>query len=114
MVGVVMRVKIMFLVLVFASNVTMANTDKIKKNESVNYCHDAEKIKEWNALMAKFPNDLSIIKMYALRIGLCKAVDDKKISLETAIDVFNKEHMKVWQETFEQEQLEKSKKKITI
>lgn len=69
---------------------------------STNYCHDADKAKEWEGMRLKYPADVGILHLYALRIGLCKAVDDKKISLETAIDVFNVEHQKLIKERLQQ------------
>jgi len=65
---------------------------------STNYCHDAVKLKEWEGMLLKYPDDLGIIKLYALRGGLCDAVDKKKITLDMGIDIFNSEHQKLFLE----------------
>jgi hypothetical protein len=62
---------------------------------SENQCHDADKIKEWEGIIAKHPTNPLLVKLYGMRIGLCKAVDDGKISLDTAIDVFETERSKL-------------------
>ena len=73
-----------------------------KQTKSVNYCHNPAETKKWEGMRLKYPADVGILHLYALRIGLCKAVDDKKISLETAIDVFNVEHQKLITERMQQ------------
>jgi hypothetical protein len=58
---------------------------------SENQCHDADKIKEWEGIIAKYPTNPFFVKLYAMRVGLCQAVDEGKIELDTAIDVFEEE-----------------------
>lgn len=62
---------------------------------SENQCHDKDKVKEWEGIIAKYPNNPFFVKLYAMRVGLCKAVDDGKIDLDTAIDVFEAERGKM-------------------
>lgn len=82
---------------------TAAEPQQPKQAEtSVNYCHNADKTKEWEGMRIKYPADVGILHLYALRSGLCQAVDDKKISLETAIDVFSAEHQKLFLERAQQ------------
>lgn len=57
-------------------------------NATENYCHDADKIKNWEKLIRQFPEDTVILKLYALRRGLCAMIDEKTIELEKAIDLF--------------------------
>lgn len=73
-----------------------------KQKESINYCSNKDKAKEWEGMRLKYPADLGILHLYALRIGLCQSVDNKKMSLETAIDVFNIEHQKLFLERAQQ------------
>ena len=69
---------------------------------SDNYCHDQEAWKDWDALVRKYPDDSDLQALHALRIGLCVKIDQGSISLDDAIDIFNKAHDSV---------IEKAKKK---
>jgi hypothetical protein len=62
---------------------------------SENYCHDVAEIKKWEDVIAKHSTEPLLVKLYAMRVGLCKAVDDGKIDLDTAIDVFEAERSKL-------------------
>jgi hypothetical protein len=62
---------------------------------SENYCHDAAEIKTWDEVIAKHSAEPLLIKLYAMRVGLCQMVDDGKIDLDTAIDVFEEERKKL-------------------
>jgi hypothetical protein len=62
---------------------------------SENYCHDDAEIKTWDEVIAKHSSDPLLIKLYAMRVGLCKMVDEGKVDLDTAIDVFEAERNKV-------------------
>lgn len=62
---------------------------------SENYCHDAAEIKTWDEVIAKHSAEPLLIKLYAMRVGLCQMVDDGKIDLDTAIDVFEAERSKL-------------------
>lgn len=72
------------------------------QGQSVNYCHNPVETKKWEGMRLKYPADVGILHLYALRVGLCKLIDDKKIGLETAIDVFNVEHQKLIKERLQQ------------
>ncbi len=81
-------------------------------DDSVNYCHDKVEAKKWEGMLIKYAGELDIIKLYALRVGLCKAVDDKKIKLDDAIDVFDAEHKKViaeWKDAARKNELKKQR-----
>lgn len=98
------------------NNVCLAD-DKIinqKSKDSVNYCHDKLEIKKWEAMLIKYQGDFDIIKLYALRSGLCKAVDDKKIKLDDAIDIFNAEHLKIATEWANEAKKNEAKKGLNI
>jgi hypothetical protein len=56
--------------------------------ESENYCHSEKSWKEWNALVAKNPNDEEVQALHALRIGLCAKVNRGGITLEQATRIF--------------------------
>lgn len=62
-----------------------------KKCAGVNYCHEQKAADSVNGLLEKNGKDKLIIKLVALRAGLCSLVDAKKIPLESAIDIFEEE-----------------------
>lgn len=68
---------------------------EVEMKEGQNYCHDPEALKSINGLLADNPNDEDIIKAVALRAGLCTLVDEKKITLDQAIDIFQTEKTKL-------------------
>jgi hypothetical protein len=62
---------------------------------SENHCKDPEKITEWEGIIARHRDEPFFVKLYALRVGLCKSIEDGKIDLDTAIDVFEEERSKL-------------------
>lgn len=56
--------------------------------ESENYCHDQKSWQEWDALVAKNPNDMEVQALHGLRIGLCVKVDRGGITLDQATEIF--------------------------
>jgi len=57
-----------------------------------NYCDEKESWKEWNELILKYPHDMDIQMLHAVRIGFCKKIKDGTISFEVARDAFNHLH----------------------
>ena len=53
-----------------------------------NYCTDPESWKEWEALVKKYPTDLDLHYLRALRIGLCVKVERGELTIEQATDIF--------------------------
>ena len=74
-----------------------------------NHCLDKESWEEWDELVAKYPHDMDIQMLHAVRIGFCKKVEDGSIDFETARDVFNKLYNTVYERHVEgrQQALEK-------
>jgi hypothetical protein len=72
--------------------------------QETNYCHDLETWKEWDELVAKYPHDMDIQMLHAVRIGFCKKIEDGSIDFETAKDVFNELHGKVYERAKERRQ----------
>lgn len=58
--------------------------------EEVNYCTDPESWEEWEALVEKYPNDMEVHTLHALRIGLCVKVERKELTVPQATDIFEK------------------------
>jgi len=66
--------------------------DALVAEEPVNHCHKPEVEAQWQQLLADSPEDAVVIRLYALRDGLCHMVDEGLVDLEQAIDIFNREH----------------------
>jgi hypothetical protein len=59
-----------------------------------NYCHDEAVNAEWDELLADTPRDAIVIRLYALRQGLCGMIDRGQVGLDQATRIFELEHMK--------------------
>ncbi len=57
----------------------------------VNYCHEKKAANSVEGLFEKNRKDPLIIKLVALRVGLCTMLDEKKVTLDSAIDIFEDE-----------------------
>ena len=53
-----------------------------------NYCKDPESWKQWDALIQKYPDDLDIQVLHALRLGLCAKIERGDITVEDSITIF--------------------------
>ena len=53
-----------------------------------NFCHDPESNAEWEELINKYPGDMGIQALHALRIGLCRKVDDDVLTIPEATKIF--------------------------
>jgi len=56
--------------------------------EERNYCNDPEANAEWELLVLKYPADLQIHALHALRMGLCFKVSRGDIDLDQATEMF--------------------------
>lgn len=87
--------KLKILLLLTLPLIAVAEEDGKKAEESKNYCHSAENKQEFEGLLAKHPGDTGIIKLYALRDGLCSMIDAGKVSLDDGIDIWELERSKI-------------------
>lgn len=76
----------------------------VHAEESENFCLDEQYANNNEELARKHPNDEIIIKLVALRAGLCDLIEKKIIDLNFAIDLFNAEHQKGIYKRIEEEQ----------
>jgi len=58
-------------------------------------CHNIDSWKEWDRLVQKYPHDMDIQMLHAVRIGFCKKIEKGTISFEVARDAFNHLHKTV-------------------
>ena len=82
---------ILILALFFSFPLAFA-VEPIPKAEQENYCKDPASWAQWDVLVAKYPNDKDIQTLHALRVGLCIKIDQGTITLEDAINLFNRAH----------------------
>jgi hypothetical protein len=57
-----------------------------------NYCNDGESWREWDDLAMRYPDDLDVQALHALRVGLCIKVKNGTIPFAMATDIFNRMH----------------------
>jgi len=60
-----------------------------------NYCKSAEKNAYWGKLLSQYKGDAMIVKLFALRTGLCMMIDAGAVTLNDAIDYFQEEKTKL-------------------
>ncbi len=77
--------------ILLASGLTMAGGDE---SAADNYCHDQAAWDKIDALLKRFPHDHLVIRAYATRLGICRLIDEKKISLEDGIQMFDIERQR--------------------
>jgi len=68
------------------------------------FCLDLKAAKNNEELARQHPQDETLIKLVAMRAGLCDLLAKKIIDLDFAIDLFNGEHAHGIQKRIEEEQ----------
>lgn len=84
----------------------------IQAQDNKNYCNDKQSWKEWSELVAKYPHDMELQTLHAIRIGLCKKIEEKTISFETAKKIFNQLHDSVIKNTETKYKIRKDNSKL--
>ncbi|MGZ8190578.1 MAG: hypothetical protein ACXWTS_05045 [Methylococcaceae bacterium] len=97
---------LMVLLCVLSSSVTADYKEATK-----NYCHDQADKKEFDDLLRKHPTDTGIIRLLAMRQGLCEMIDKQQIPLETGIELWAIERQKALMERTKEELNRLSKKR---
>jgi hypothetical protein len=92
------RAKIMFA----ASLLSLLSIGTARAGE--NYCQDPEANRQWLEMLARTPDDPLIIKLFALRSGLCVLVEQRLIALDQATDIFEQERSEAMTERHREEQ----------
>ena len=72
-----------------------------------NFCNDKESWKEWDILVQKYPHDMDVQMLHAVRIGFCKKIEEGSISFEMARDIFNQLHESVFKKSKVQQEQHK-------
>ncbi|MGY6276900.1 hypothetical protein [Methylomonas sp. MgM2] len=93
-----MIARIVFLILFWGWDSAVAvigGGDRIDLVPLPNEFCNSDSIRKQNELLKKFPEDEGIIKIYALYIGLCRLVDDGKISEYTANILWSEQRNKL-------------------
>ena len=62
--------------------------------EPAHFCADPAANKEWAALLAKNPEDRIVLRLYALRTGLCGMIAQNLVDVDRAITLFEQERSK--------------------
>ena len=77
-----------------------------------NYCKDKDSWKEWDVLVQKYPHDMDIQMLHAVRIGLCKKIEDGTISFKAAGDAFNHLHETVFKKAKKEQNQQLKNKRL--
>jgi len=88
------------LLLLFLSFPLAFAVKPIPKAESENYCKDPNSWAEWDALVAKYPNDRDIQTLHTLRVGLCIKIEQGTIKVQDAINLFDRAHKMIIRQKF--------------
>ena len=56
--------------------------------EEKDYCNDPEANMQWEALIQEAPDDMQILALHALRLGLCFKVDRGELTVSQATEIF--------------------------
>jgi hypothetical protein len=75
---------------------------KPKDDPTQNYCKDQEKNAAWARMFGQYPRDPVVVKLYAMRSGLCVMIDAGLITLDDGIIYFEEE----WDRLIEQRERE--------
>jgi hypothetical protein len=97
------------LILISLILLPLASSALAAEGEPTHYCDDVQAWKDWENLVAKYPEDDTLATAYALRIGLCQQVKDGTIEAEKAIDLFDRFFKAMKDATAEQERREKAR-----
>jgi hypothetical protein len=65
-------------------------TDGLHAAQPDNYCHDPEANQRWGELLLDAPADDVLLRLFALRLGLCQMVDAGILTLERATEIFER------------------------
>ena len=60
----------------------------VSAEEIPNFCHQPEMVLEWEELNKKYPHDLNIQALHAMRIGLCEKIDRGDLTVVDGIAIF--------------------------
>jgi hypothetical protein len=77
-----------------------------------NYCKDQSSWNDWDELVQKYPHNLDIQMLHAVRIGFCKKIEDGTISFKVARDSFNHLHEIVVKKAKQEQQQQLENKQL--
>lgn len=79
------------------------------KSDPDNYCYQQEAWKNIDNLLKDAPNDPLVIRMYAIRKGLCILIEEGKITRDQGAEIFELERSRVIIER-QQDEIQKKRK----
>lgn len=80
-------------------------TPEPSPSSAPDYCDDPSGWQSMEGLLQSAPGDELVIKMYALRLGICQLIKDKKIDAQSGINMFEVERQQaIDRRTLEEQQ----------
>ena len=80
--------------------------------EYVSFCYDKESWMDWDKLVQHNIHNMDIQKLHAIRIGLCKKIEEGTISIEGATEIFEYLLNKTRHKALIQKELREESKKL--
>jgi hypothetical protein len=77
-------------VLAFLMIVGLLTASHAEEKVPENYCEQTESWQEWQALVAKHPDDHGLQTLHALRIGICVKIKREELSVQQGTAIFEK------------------------
>ena len=92
---------LVFVLVIILTYSSSFSAEPIPKSMPDNYCKNPSSWTEWDALVEKYPDDMDVQTLHALRLGLCIKIEQGSITLKKAIDLFDRAHEMVIQKQFD-------------
>lgn len=89
--GQAILIRIVVLLLFYCSTIAGELDDQVIEKEPANFCQDWQAELDNEKLVKENPNDKALIKLVALRAGLCYLVGKKIVDFDLAVDLFDAE-----------------------
>jgi hypothetical protein len=99
-----MLIRIIFLLVISLPVYAIEDGKVLIEKEPENFCLDKQSAIDNENLARKNADDDLLVKVVALRAGLCDLIDKKIIGLDFAIDLFDNEHSKLIRRRIEEDQ----------
>ncbi len=67
------------------------------------YCEDQESAQDWRAMVEKYPKDVPLQRLHALRIGICEKIERGSLDPQVGALMFEREQLELEQKRGERE-----------
>jgi hypothetical protein len=101
---------ILLLLSAYASADALVEEGNSADDPKMGFCHSNEHNAEWGNLITKYPDDPAVVRLFALRHGLCELMEAGFIEKDFAISIFEEtRQQEIERKLEEQRQAEQDK-----